>query len=211
MSGRSRIASTASTCSYGETAQGPPERYCRAHGTTRATTPEPSPGPTCPPPTWTPRRRSTPTSSGGTTTTNRFRAEAPIRWRGGRPCCRRAQRRAGRGQPPAWTAYVTVDDADATVRRPPSRRDAPRRAVRRDGGGPHGGHRRSDRCGLRRLEGRHVDRRRARQRPRPALAHPAQHIRPDRATEFYSELFGWRVDATEGTETPTGASIPATA
>ena len=25
---------------------------------------------------------------------------------------------------------------------------------------------------------------------------------PERATEFYSELFGWRVEATEGTETP---------
>ena len=34
---------------------------------------------------------------------------------------------------------------------------------------------------------------------------------PEGATEFYSELFGWRVEPTEGTETRIGASTRGTA
>ena len=83
------------------------------------------------------------------------------------------------GQPPAWSTYVSVEDADATaaaVKEAGGTRD--RRADGRDGPRPDGGLRRPDRRRLRDLAAGHVPRRRPRQRARRARLERAQHPRP---------------------------------
>ena len=59
------------------------------------------------------------------------------------------------GQPPAWNAYVTVEDADATAAKVRELGGTlVRRALRCDGGRPHGSDRGPDRCCLLHLAAR---------------------------------------------------------
>jgi uncharacterized protein len=107
------------------------------------------------------------------------------------------------GQPPAWTAYVTVEDVDATASKaaelggtllaePFDVMDAGRMAVIADPtGAVFSVWKAGTSIGAELVNGHGL-----------LSLTQLNTSDPDRATEFYSELFGWRVEATEGTETP---------
>jgi predicted enzyme related to lactoylglutathione lyase len=105
------------------------------------------------------------------------------------------------GQPPAWSSYVTVEDADATaakaaelggtvIAEPFDVMEAGRMAVIAD---PTGAifcvWRAGDSIGAELVNGH-------------GLLSLTQLNTPDaeRASDFYSQLFGWRIEKTEGTE-----------
>ena len=87
------------------------------------------------------------------------------------------------GIPPHWNLYVTVEDLDATVGKvAEAGGQVLRRAVRRDGRGPHGGRRGPHRRRAVPLAARHEHRRRGRQRARrDELGRPRHDRRAGRA------------------------------
>ncbi len=107
------------------------------------------------------------------------------------------------GQPPAWNAYVTVDNADAAAAKaaelggtplmePFDVMEAGRMSVIAD---PTGAvfciWQAGDSIGAELVNGHGL-----------LSLTQLNTTDPERATQFYSELFGWRVERTEGTETP---------
>jgi uncharacterized protein len=107
------------------------------------------------------------------------------------------------GQPPAWTAYVTVDDADATAAKaaelggtllaePFDVMDAGRMAVIADPAGAiFAVWKAGTSIGAELVNGHGL-----------LSLTQLNTTDPERATEFYSGLFGWRFERTEGTEIP---------
>ena len=97
------------------------------------------------------------------------------------------------GQPPAWTTYVSVEDADATaakVKR--GRRHRDRRADGRDGPRPDGDLRRPDRRRVRDLAAGHLHRRRSSSTSPARFSWNELNTRdPEAAKAFYGAVFGW--------------------
>ena len=97
------------------------------------------------------------------------------------------------GQPPAWSSYICVEDADATVAK--AARSRRRRGGRADGRArlrPHGGPRRSDRRRLRHLAAGQKHRRRAWSTSRarsPGTSSTPAIVAAAKA--FYGAVFGW--------------------